>query len=174
MILLLSSLLRAIGQLRDPAILRVLGKSVAATLAIFAALGATLWWLIEPIVDGWIAAYIDDTYTDGVAALLSALVLAVMGWLLFRLIALAVVQFFADEIVAAVEARHYPDRAATARTLPLHEEIAYCARAIIRALIANIVAAPVAIALIFTAIGPAVLLFAVNAWLLGRELRDMA
>ena len=42
-----------------------------------------------------------------------------------------------------------------------------------RAILANLIALPFALALLFTAIGPAVVFWAVNAWLLGRELVDM-
>ena len=37
----------ALGQLTDPAVLRVLGKSLLATLVIFVVAGSGLWWLAE-------------------------------------------------------------------------------------------------------------------------------
>ena len=56
---------------------------------------------------------------QGWAGLAAVLLVPIAMWLLFRVVALAVLQFFADEVVAAVEARHYPARAAQARPLPL-------------------------------------------------------
>jgi uncharacterized protein involved in cysteine biosynthesis len=88
--------------------------------------------------------------------------------------ALAVLQFFADEVVEAVEARHYPALAARAQPLPFHRELAQATRWLLRALGYNLLALPLAGVLAFTAIGPALVFLAVNAVLLGRELTDMA
>lgn len=164
-----AALLRAICQLADPAILRVLGKSLIVTLLLFAVLGAALFPLI-----GAGAAWL-GLHGNTEATYLAAIVLTVLaGWLLFRFVALAVVQFFADEIVHAVEARHYPEAAARARTVPLREEIAAGLKGLVGALVANLVALPFALALLVTGIGTALLFFALNAWLIGRELQDMA
>ncbi|PKP62803.1 MAG: hypothetical protein CVT87_05445, partial [Alphaproteobacteria bacterium HGW-Alphaproteobacteria-9] len=111
---------------------------------------------------------------DGWAKVAAVLLVPVAMWLLFRIVALAVLQFFADEIVAAVEARHYPAQAATARALPFRRDLANSLRGLRRALGYNALALPVAGALIFTAIGPALVFLTVNAVLLGRELTDMA
>jgi uncharacterized protein involved in cysteine biosynthesis len=102
------------------------------------------------------------------------LLVPVMMWLLFRVVALAVLQFFADEIVAAVEARHYPALAAQAQALPFRRDLANSLRGLARALGYNLLALPLAAVLAFTAIGPALVFLAVNAVLLGRELTDMA
>jgi uncharacterized protein involved in cysteine biosynthesis len=163
-----TSLLRAAGQLTDPPVLRVIAKSVALTLAIFVALGIAGGYGLDAAFD---AAGFDQDY--GLSGLL-AVVLAILGaWLLFRIVALAVLQFFADEIVQAVECKCYPEAAATARKLPLTEELRNSLRGALRALVANLAALPFAIALLFTGVGPALLFWAVNAWLLGRELTDM-
>src|SRR5690606_41942855 len=74
---------------------------------------------------------------------------------------------------SAVERRSYPAAAADARKLGLAEETRIALRGAARALVANLIALPFALALLFTAIGPAVVFWAVNAWLLGRELVDM-
>ena len=103
-----------------------------------------------------------------------ALVLGLLAaWFLFRVVALAVIQLFADEIVQAVEARHYPQAAAAARTLPLREDIANGARGAGRAILFNLIALPFALVLLVTGIGTALLFWFVNALLLGRELTEM-
>jgi uncharacterized protein involved in cysteine biosynthesis len=163
-----TSLLRAAGQLTDPPVLRVIAKSVALTLAIFAVLGIAAGFGLDAAFD---AAGLGQDY--GLSGLL-ALVLTVLGaWLLFRIVALAVLQLFADEIVQAVECKCYPAAAATARKVPLPEELRNSLRGALRALLANLAALPFALMLLFTGIGPALLFWAVNAWLLGRELTDM-
>lgn len=162
-----AALVKALGQLGDRRIIAVVAKSVAITLALFGLLGVGLYFALAEagqrigVEGGW----------AGVAAVL---LVPVAMWLLFRVVALAVLQFFADEVVAAVEARHYPALAAGARPLPLRREVAAATRGLLRAVGYNLLALPVAGALAFTAIGPAVVFLAVNAVLLGRELTDMA
>ena len=159
---------RALGQLGDRRVLGVLLKSMGVTLVIFAALGIALWRgsavLIERYAAGW----------GEVGGLIALLLAIIGGWLLFRIVALAVLQFFADDVVRAVEARHYPAEAATARTLPFAEEARNALAGLLRAVAVNLIALPVALLLLVTGIGTALLFWAVNAWLLGRELQDMA
>lgn len=162
-----AALAKAVAQLADRAVLRVLGKSIGITLALFAGLGAGLYF--------GLAALIESYGYDGEWAGVAAVVLVpVAMWLLFRVVALAVLQFFADEIVAAVEARHYPALASTARALPFRRDLANSVKGLMRAIGYNLLALPVAGLLVFTAIGPALVFLIVNAVLLGRELTDMA
>ena len=156
------------GQLGDPAILKVLGKSLVITLAIFVLLGWGLSYGFEAALE-W--AGIEDGSDTG--TLLAVLATLIGAWLLFRFIALFVLQFFAEEVVLAVEARYYPDAASAARSLPFREEMARGIRSTLRALLVNLVALPFAIMLLVTGIGTALLFWAVNAFLLGRELQDM-
>lgn len=162
-----AALVKAFGQLGDRAVVAVLVKSIAVTLVLFAGLGVGLYFALAEaaarfgIGEGW----------AGVAAVL---LVPLAAWLLFRVVALAVLQFFADEVVEAVEMRHYPALAAQAKPLPLRREISAALRGLTRALGYNLLALPLAGVLAFTAIGPAVVFLAVNAVLLGRELTDMA
>lgn len=163
----LSAFARALGQIGDRRVLGLLLKSMGVTLAIFAALGVVLWRgsaaLIATYAAGW-----------GELAGLAALLLGIIGgWLLFRVVALAVLQFFADDVVRAVEARHYPAQAAMARDLPFAEDARNALGGVARAVLLNLVALPFALLLLVTGIGTALLFWAVNAWLLGRELTDM-
>ncbi|QWC58319.1 hypothetical protein F7D01_06305 [Erythrobacter sp. 3-20A1M] len=169
MLSLPASLARAVAQLGDPAILRVLGKSILATLGIFALAGAGLYALLQHVLSQWIASY-DDT----LAGVLTLLAVALGGWLLFRVIALAVIQFFADDVVRAVERRHYPQAAASARELPFAESLAEGAKGAGRTVLVNLLIAPVALVLLVTGVGTILLFWVVNAWLVGRELRDLA
>jgi CysZ protein len=163
-----TSLLRGAGALAEGAVLRLLMKTVLLTLAIFAVLGVAGFYGLDAGL-AW-AGLEDDR---GASALLAVTVTIIAGWLLFRVVALAVLQFFADEVVSAVERRSYPAAAAEARKLGLGAETRLALRGAARALLANLIALPFALALLFTAIGPAVVFWAVNAWLLGRELVDM-
>lgn len=162
-----AALVKALGQLGDRRIIAVVVKSVALTLAVFVAAGAGLYF--------GLAALIERFGYDGEWAGVAALVLVpVAMWLLFRVVAMAVLQFFADEVVAAVEARHYPARAAQAQSLPFRRDLANSVRGLLRALGYNLLALPLAGLVAFTAVGPALVFLGVNAVLLGRELTDMA
>lgn len=164
-----SALAMALGQLTDRRVAFVVIKSVALTLAVFAGAGAGLYGALGAAAErlGW-------TPVHGATVILTVLVTALLGWLLFRVVALAVLQFFADEVVAAVEARHYPALAETAQALPFRRDLANAVRGLARALGYNLLALPVAGVLAFTGIGPALVFLGVNAVLLGRELTDMA
>ncbi len=170
----ITALAKGFAQLTDRAVLKVLAKSLLITLAIFAILGTGMWFAIEAMVERWIAPHNSEDYTGTITAGVTVVITLLMGWLLFRVVALAVLQFFADEIVRAVEQRHYPDAASTARDLPFREDLSNSLRGIGRALGFNLLALPIAIILLFTAIGPALVFLIVNAVLLGRELTDMA
>jgi uncharacterized protein involved in cysteine biosynthesis len=163
-----TSLLRAAGQLTDPPVLRVLAKSVGVTLAIFALFGGALLYALYR----WLIS-LGVAFSAELSALAAVLFTVLAAWLLFRIVALAVLQFFADEVVLAVECKCYPEAAATARKVPLAEEVWIGLGGGLRALVANLITLPFALMLLFTGIGPALLFWAVNAWLLGRELTQM-
>jgi len=157
----------SVGQLGDPAILKVLGKSLAVTLAIFALLGWAASFAFDAALE-WLG--LEDG--SGLGALLAVLTVLIAGWLLFRLVALAVLQFFAEDVVRAVEQRHYPQAAANARRIGFGEELGHALRSLGRTLVANALALPVAGLLLFTGVGAAAVFLVVNALLVGRELHD--
>jgi uncharacterized protein involved in cysteine biosynthesis len=170
-----AAIVKAFGQLGDRAVVGVAVKSIAVTLAVFAAAGAGLYVGLDRLLrSAWVASVLPADYAATATALLWLLVSVLAFWLLFRVVALAVLQLFADEVVAAVEAKHYPELAKCARPLPLHREVVVALRGLLRALGYNLLALPVAAVLVFTAVGPAVVFLAVNAVLLGRELTEMA
>lgn len=172
--IVLQSLIKAFGQLGDPAVVRLLVKTLLVTLLIFAGLGLGLWWVIDAAIERWIVSQLPDDYDSIVAAVVAVSVGLISAWFLFRVVAVAVLQFFADEVVAAVEQKHYPEAAKEARNLPFARDFANSLRGIGRTIGVNLLALPFVLVLIVTGIGPAIMLIAVNGWLLGRELTDMA
>ena len=163
----------ALGQMADPRVLRIWLKSLMATLVVFVMLGAAGWWLLDRGL-AWAGLNgANLAAPDGVRGLLAALGVLLGGVVLWRIVALAVLQLFADEVVAAVEAKHYPAAAATARKLGWHEELGASLRGAGRAITLNLLAAPVALLLLVTGFGAPLVFTLVNALLLGRELQDM-
>lgn len=163
---MLSAFSLALGQLTDPRVLRVLVKSLLVTLALFAGLGTAGWYGLDAALDSYAAL---RDYSD----LVSLLIVIIAGWLLWRILALLVLQFFADEVVLAVEAKYYPLAAANARQLGFREELVNGLRGARRALLFNLLVLPVALVLLVTGIGAALVFGLVNAILIGRELQDM-
>lgn len=161
-----TSLLLALRQLSEPAVLRVLLKSVAVSLALFVSLALAGWWGLD--------ALLARTGLGGELRGLASLVLTLLGlWLSWRLIAMLVIQFYAEDVVRAVEARHYPQAASAARDLPWGEALRVSLGNAGRALLFNLIAVPFALLLLVTGIGPALLFWLLNAVLIGRELADM-
>ncbi|MEL1251864.1 EI24 domain-containing protein [Aurantiacibacter gilvus] len=168
-----TSLALGLRQLLDGEVLRVLLKSLGVTLVLFVLVATGGWFLLD-----WALASggLEDRLFAGAGALRGALslVLSLLGlWLTWRIVAMAVVQFYADEVVQAVERRHYPDEARVARELSFGEQMRVALSAAGRALLANLAALPFALVLLFTGVGTFLLFWLVNALLLGRELQDM-
>ena len=163
---MLAAFTLALGQLGDRRILAVLGKSLALTVAVFGVAAVAVYLAVAQWTPG-------DGNGGFVAAALVGLVLIVLLWFAFRLVALAVLQLFGDDVVRAVEARHYPAAAASARALGWREELRIGLRSLGRSLGYNLLALPVALLLLVTGVGTVVVFAAVNAVLLGRELTEM-
>lgn len=156
----------ALAQLGDRPVLAVVAKSLALTLALFALLGVGIWWAADALLAAW-------TW-HGALASAAALAVSVLAlWLLFRAVAIAVVGLFADTIVAAVEAKHYPAALARARAVPFARSLAMGLRSAGRFVAVNLLLLPLYLVLLATGIGTAAAFLAVNAWLLGRDLGDM-
>lgn len=166
----IQSFFLSIRQLGDKPIARVFLKSLAVTLLVFAAAFAGLWFATH-----WIAGhFFGTTATTGSMADLATLVMFLLAaWLLFRAIAIAVIGIFADEVVVAVERRHYPDAHSHGRDVSFVRSVAMGLGSAGRAILVNVLLSPLYLALLLTGVGTAVAFFLVNAWLLGRDLGDM-
>lgn len=163
----------AFRQLAEPRVITLLLKSVGLALLIFAALGIAGWFALDWAFGA--AGLADESFAgaQGVRGALSAVAIVIGAWLLWRIVAMAALQFFADEVVQAVEAKFYPARAAQARELGFARELRRGLRGAGRALLINLLALPFALILLVTGIGTAILFWLVNAVLLGRELMEM-
>jgi len=165
----IAAFLLSLGQLGDRRILAVLSKSLALTFALLATAGVGLWFGARALAR-WAGINAIGGDLAGAAAVLGGVAL---GWLIFRALAIAVVGLFADDVVAAVEAKHYPAALASAKPVPLARGLAMGAGSAGRAVLWNIVAIPLYLILLATGVGTAIGFFVVNAALLGRDLGDM-
>ena len=165
---MIRALILSLGQLTDPPVLRVFVKSMLVTLLVFALLGIGTWWGTQAALAAWLG-----WHTDGLAAAFALFVTILALWLLFRAVAIAAVGIFADAVVEAVEARHYPEALRTARPVAFARSLAMGLRSAARVVLVNLLMLPVYIALLVTGVGTAAAFFLVNGWLLGRDLGDM-
>jgi CysZ protein len=169
---MIAALLLSIRQLGDRAILRVLGLSLGLTLLLFAGAGYGFHrWMAGD--DRCVAVAAVELCTRDLGGAATVVLVAVGLWLLFPAIAIGVIGAFSDTVVAAVERRHYPDAAATARAPGWARGAAIGARSALRLLGYNLLAAPFYLLLLVTGIGPLILVVAVNGFALGRDLWEM-
>lgn len=161
----------SIAQLGDPRFVRVFAKSIALTLLLLVAAWFGLDWLFGRLGSPELPPFLARSWAE--ARDWAALpIVIIAGWFLFPGIATGVMSLFLDDIVAAVEARHYP-AAAGLRKAALHEEAMMGLASALRLVLWNVALAPLYLVLLFTAIGPLVLFVALNGWLMGRDLLEM-
>ena len=158
----------SLAQLGDPAIRRVLIRSLGMTLAIFALAGVALWWGVRAALAGWLGAQ-----AGGWSVAFTLVVELLAFWLAFRAVAVAVVGVFADDIVAAVEARHYPAALASGRPVSFARGSVMGLGSAARVIAVNLILLPLYIVLLATGVGTAAAFLLVNGWLLSRDLGDM-
>jgi len=168
---MLRTLALAVAQLSDRRFLRVFFAATGLALVLF---GLLFWGantgLSSISTTGWpnwlarIWVWLDNALA--VLGLIAAL------WFLFPAVATGIMALFLDSVVDAVEDRHYP--AARAPRAPSLAENAWLGiRSFLRLVGYNLLALPLYIFLLFTAIGPFILFMAINSALLGRDMIEM-
>jgi CysZ protein len=155
---MLNALILAFRQFDDPRLQRLLLRCVLIAAATFVLLVVA------------VAAALAAIGPTGIAWLDVSLVIAgsgaavVVAWLLFPVVVALSLNLFADEVVDAVEAQHYPHLPAAAG-LRLEETVAVTVRLTAAAVVLNLLALP-----LYFLPGPNLLVFlALNGYLLGRE-----
>ncbi len=162
-----SALLLSFQSLSDRRVLWILGQTVLLTLFCFIIVGVAAWFVLD-------YGMVRIGYADSkISALITAVFMILTGWLLFRVVAIAILWVFSDDIVDAVEDRHYPSRAQSGTRPNITKSAHMALRSVLRAVGYNLLALPLYAVLLFTGIGPAIAFLFVNAVLLSRDLRDM-
>lgn len=159
---------RSLAQLTDRTILAILLKVILLTILLFILFGVAAYFGLV-----WLFAWLGWTGGGFAAATAAALIAILTGLLLFRIVAIFVLNIFSDDIVDTVERRYYPGRAETAKPPGYAIGIKMGLASAGRALGYNILAAPLYVVLLVTGIGVPIAFFAVNGLLLGRDLQDM-
>jgi CysZ protein len=165
----------AFQSLSDTRVQRLLIRVILLTLLAFLLLGFALWlgmsWSMSWIGLDRIGVGADNASVFG--AFLAAATTLLSTVLLFRIVAVTITWIFADDIIDAVEDRHYPKHAMTGKRPGLASGAGMAVKSIVRVIGYNLLALPVYLLLLFTGIGTAIAFLLVNALLLGRDLEDM-
>ena len=148
----------------------VFAKSMLITLLACVALWVALAQSVLSLTQGWAAQFGEGAVLVDVIVWLLSFALAMLA---FRAIAMPVTGLFGDEVVAAIEERHYPQASERAVRAPLSVSVRLGLASLARVVLINLLALPFYLFLIFTAIGPLILFVGVNAVLLGRDLAEM-
>lgn len=172
---MIQAIIMAFQSLADRRVQRLLIRVILLTLLAFLILGFALWWVMDAGLSwiglGSIGVGADNASVFG--AFLAVAVTIFSTLLLFRIVAVAITWIFADDIIDAVEDRHYPKHAMTGKRPGLASGAAMALRSVARVIGYNLLALPVYLLLLFTGIGTAIAFLLVNALLLGRDLEDM-
>ena len=152
---------KTLGQINDPRIRGVIGKTLA-----FAVLGYIAFVVLIYFLIGWLsglAGWLESLAQFG--GVIGALIIA---WFLFPSVAAAIAGIFADEVIDAVEAEHYP-HLLPAKGVPMVAALLDGLKLAAIAVVANLLALP------FLIVFPVYILitWGVNGWLLGREYFEM-
>lgn len=168
---MLNNIALSIAQLPDRRFVRVFLAATSLALVLLAGLSWLIAWGVGGIsTTGW-PAWLADTW-EWIDAGLAVLGVLAAFYFLFPAVATGIMALFLDSVVDAVEAQHYPHRAAT-RHPNLIENARLGLRSALRLAGYNLLALPLYLLLLFTGIGPFLLFLAINGTLLGRDLIEM-
>ena len=156
-----SAFFRALGQLGDPAIQKIVGIAIALAVAVFAGVAILAWFLVGLMagLPGW---WGEAAQIGGVFVTL------VVAWFTFPALAAAFSAIFADQVIDAVEARYYPGRPKPRQT-PFWEAAVDGLKLAGLSLLVNLLALPL---LVFFPLY-VVVAYGLNGYLLGREYFEM-
>ena len=161
--MIVSAYLRAFEQLSDRNMRSVLWKVLLMTTVVFAALWIVTGWAlsgVEWFQTDWLDAAFD--WVGGAAAIVVAVLVT---WVLFPAVSTMFMGLFQDDIVVAVEARHYPE-IAPGTEVSMLVVIGSTAKLLAVTVLLNLLALP--LYLLLPGLNLAIF-YALNGYLLGRE-----
>ncbi len=159
---MMGNLAKAIGQLNDPRVRNVILGSLVATLVLFFVVGVLV------VVGLGFIQLTGFAVFDWVIQALGGAGVVVLAWFAFPAFMGVIASLFLDQIVDAVEARHYPGLPPAAGPGTLAS--AWLATKFAGVVVAvNLVALPFYLIFLFFPILSFVLFLMINGYLLGRE-----
>ena len=165
---MIQALLLSFQSLSDRRVAMLLIKVVLCSFASFLLLGVGMWFALDRLFE-----WLNIQNGEYLSTFLSLALIPISAFLLFRVVAVAITWVFADDIIDAVEDRHYPQHAAFGQRPGVGAGMHMALRSITRVIGYNLLALPIYILLLFTGVGTAIAFMLINALLLSRDLEDM-
>ena len=169
--MIINAFLKALDQLFAKGFRRVFIIGVLGAAVVFSAL---LFFLTTITPDGlqffdwqWVNDALDWMFGFAIYPLFF-----VVAWLFFPAIATMFMGIFIDDVVDAVEEKHYSDHKAPHRISAMDSFVLAIKMGLL-IIIVNIIALPFYLLLLFTAIGPFILFLILNSYFLGKEYFDL-
>lgn len=156
---LFTSLARAMAQLSDPPLLRVVIGSVLAAAVLFLLLSLGIGWTLSAL------QFFENEWLDRVARLVGGAAAIALAWLLYPAFLPLIMSLFLDSVADAVERRHYPDLP-PGRNSGIGEAVLTGLRFAVVLIGLNLLALPL---YLFLPGANLVLFYLLNGYLLGRE-----
>lgn len=175
---MLMHLSRAIAQLTDPKMRRVLWLGILGALAIFTVLWAAVWWLLANVDPAsiWglatIVGWMGDTF-DWLAGLAFFGTLLIATFLMFPAVMVIVVGLFLDQVAEVVEQRHYPELGEP-RQQPMLETLSSTVKFAAIIVLLNVLVLPIYLILLIIPGANLLLYYLLNGYLIGREFFELA
>ena len=131
-----------------------------------AVVGYLVFVVLIYLLIGWLSGL--TGWLEGLAQFGGVIGAVIIAWFLFPGVAAAIAGIFADEVIDAVEAKHYP-HLPPAKGVPMVAAPSDGLKLALIAVVANLLALP------FLIVFPVYILitWVVNGWLLGREYHEM-
>ena len=158
---MLSAIGKAIGQCDDPRVWRVIRWTLVLAVGAFALLAVGAYLLI-----GWLIDL--SPWLEGLAQVGGVVGSLVIAWFTFPALSAAIAGLYSDQVIQAVEDRHFPGRGPS-RELGALGQVLDALKLAAIAFVVNVLALP------FLIVPPiyALIAWGLNGWLLGREYFDM-
>lgn len=167
---MLAYLSKAISQIGDPVLRRVVLIGIGGSGLVFVLLSALVWWIFSAQVDLTSLSLWDwvESLLDWIAGFVVVMSLIVVSAILFPGVATIIVGFFLEDVVAAVEKKHYPGEP-PARPQPVSEVLASTVRFALSVIGLNLLCLPLYLILMFVPPFNLVLYYLLNGYLVSRE-----
>ena len=165
---------KALSQLGDPVLRRVLLIGVAGSAVVFISLNVLVWWIFSSTVDlsslslwGWL-----EDVLEWIAGFVVGLSLLIVSAVFFPGVSTIIVGFFLEDVVVAVEAQYYPNEP-PARPQPVAEVVASTTRFALMVIGLNLLCLPFYLILMFIPPLNLVLYYVLNGYLISREFFEL-
>jgi uncharacterized protein involved in cysteine biosynthesis len=165
---------KALSQLGDPVLRRVLLIGITGSAVVFILLNVLVWWIFSSTVDlaslslwGWL-----ENVLDWIAAFVVGLSLIIVSAILFPGASTIIVGFFLEDVVTAVEAKYYPNKP-PARPQLVSEIVASTTRFALMVIGLNILFLPMYLILMFIPPLNLILYYILNSYLVSREFFEL-